>query len=418
MKSNEILKHINNSINDAPINILDNIKNTQVIKMTKHDEITRQDISFSNINQNDNNNINENDINKPVKYNVFNNKKLLSLASLAAMFLIVFIGFWQLRMPYSQIYLDVNPSIQITTNRRDHVIDLIALNEDSADIVEDIDYKSKELNEVAEEIVTALALASLSSSTYIEEHEDVILLSVYNNDSIKRDIQVEELDKVIYNKFESYSLKPILLTQSINKSNTIEKYAKDYGISVGKMTFISNLIILNPNLNTEDLVHLSLYELIEISANFGIDIDQIINSHNDDRVHIPQTSQVQTETQTEAQAEAQTQAQTEAQTEVQTESQTETSPPTESSPTTTRPSETLDDRPPATTSTQNNIISLNEAKRIALSKTNGGEIVETDIDDDEFEFKIINNGMEYDVEIDLRGNITDFDSEPIDDYDD
>ena len=50
-----------------------------------------------------------------------------------------------------------------------------------------------------------------------------------------------------------------------------------YKISVGKMTFIRNLIILNPNLKTEDLIDISLSELIEISQKYELDIDKIIN---------------------------------------------------------------------------------------------------------------------------------------------
>ena len=114
MKDREILDHIKNSIDESPIDLLENIKSQQVVKMLKHDNITRQrKVSF---------------------------KPIMSFVSAAAVFMLVFFNFQQFRLPDSQIYLDVNPGIQITTNNRDKVIKLEAINEDAKNIIENIDF--------------------------------------------------------------------------------------------------------------------------------------------------------------------------------------------------------------------------------------------------------------------------------------
>lgn len=402
MKDKEILKQINRSINHLPIDILENIKNAEVVKMTEHDEITRQEFST-----------------KASKSKIFtfnNHKTFISLASFAAVFMIVFIGFYQVRIPDSQIYLDINPSIQITTNKRDKVIDLTALNEDSISIIDDIDYKNKKLEDITEAIIKSLAIESIVNSSYIGDEQSVLLVSVYNKNSNKGDEQAEKLDKLVREKIDSYNLHPVILTQSIGKSNTLDEFAKEYGISVGKMTFIRNLIILDPDLKTEDLVNLSLYELLEISINTGIDIDIIVNSGNDERVHKVIPSETITEIPTTPPSEEEEESETNETTSTATE-------PTISSPTTkatespkasTEPTTKVTESPKPSTSPSP--ISADKAKHIALSKVGGGTVVEFELDDDEYEVKIHHNGYEYDIEINAyTGAIIDFDKDEIDD---
>lgn len=251
MKDREILDHIKNSIDGAPIDLLDTIKSQQVVKMLKHDDITRQSkVSF---------------------------KPIMSFLSAAAVFMLVFFNFQQLRLPDSQIYLDVNPGIQITTNKKDKVIKLEPINKDAKDIIENIEFKNQELD-----VVTGNILDSLVGKAYLNEDSDVMLVSVYNKDSEKSKRQVSELNDLIHSKFNDKH--PILLSQSLDSSDTVDEFAKKYGVSVGKMTFIRNMIILNPDLKTEDLVNLSLNRLIEISRNTGIDIERIIDSEDYERI--------------------------------------------------------------------------------------------------------------------------------------
>lgn len=344
MRDNEILDHIKGGIEEAPINILDNIKGQQVVKMIEHDEITRQE-----------------------KKRSF--RPIMSFVSVAAVFLLVFINISLVRMPDSQIYLDVNPSLQITTNRRDNVIDLIAINEDALGIVEGIDYKGKDLNTVTEEIMDYFV-----EESFIDDDHGAVLVSVYNEDSEKSKHQADELNDVITNKLNDSDRHPILLTQSIDKSNAVDDFAERYGISVGKMTFIRNLIILNPDLKTEDLVELSLRELIELFQNKGIDIEKIIDDEDD-----------------------------EDEDDVEIDSQIENTTPTP-------------------TPAKRQLIGEARAREIALGLVNG-KIVDFELDDDdddpEYKIEIVANGYEYEIEIDgYTGKVLEFEKDDYDDDDD
>ncbi len=260
MKDNQILDSLKRSADRAPIDILDGIKEEPRTKMLRHDEITRQDTGMSIA------------------------RKFLPYASVAAAFLFVLFGWqYQTRMPDSRIYFDVNPSIQFVTNRQDRVIDIKANNEDGRQIIENLDYKGMTIYQVTEEI-----LDRMMNERYLEKDHEFLLLSVYNNNQEKAEQQKLDLDRRIHEYLQQGEFQPIVLSQKLDNTSTIESYAKEFNISTSKMTFIRNLIILNPEFQTEDLVGLSIEELVRLSQAMDLDLDKIIDSTDFERIQTPQ----------------------------------------------------------------------------------------------------------------------------------
>jgi hypothetical protein len=256
MKEKQILDSLQRSIDRAPIDILDKIKEEPRVKMLRHDDITRQETRK------------------------FSMKNMMSYASVAAVFLFVLFGWMlQVTIPDSRIYLDVNPSIEIVTNRQNKVIDLIADNLDGRRITSDLDYKGKTLYEVTDEI-----LDRMMDESYLVKDREYLLLSVYNKDENKAEQQKQSLDRRIHEHLQEKELQPIVLLQKLDKTSTIEKYAEEYGISISRMTFIRNLIILNPELKPETLVGLSIGELVRLSQGMELELDKIIDSTDFDKL--------------------------------------------------------------------------------------------------------------------------------------
>lgn len=357
MKDNEILDSLKRSIDEASIDLLDNLKSQKVVKMIKHDNITRQERKI------------------PLK-------PIMSFASIAAMFILVFFYFQQLRMPDSEIYLDVNPGIHITTNSRDEIIKLEGINQEAMKIIDDVEYKDRNLNEVTEEILDLLLYKE-----YIDEEDEVMLLSVFNKDKEKSKKQANDLNELIHTKLDDVNMNPILLTQSLERSSTIKNFADKYGISVGKMTFIRNMIILNPDLQTEDLVNLTLRELVQLSQDTGIDIERIIEGSDMDRI-------------------------TESEPESEPEPEPEPEPTPESTPEPT----------PAPTPSEPSLIGETRAREIALGRANG-RIVDFELEWDdgrpEYKIEIVAGRYEYVIEIHgYTGDVLDIDRDELDDDDD
>ena len=360
MEEDRILTSIKNSIEKAPIDLLDSIKSKNIPRMIKHDEITRQ----------------KNTRTIP--------KSILPMVSLAASLLFVF-GIWQFNQnrPDSYVYLDVNPSIEIVTNKKDEVIDLVSFNKEGKDLIEDVEYRRRDLVPVTEELVKKMILTG-----YIRDSEDYLLVSVYNEVYKKKEDQKDRLNLSIHNFLKEEEFAPIVLLQNIEKTSTIEEYANEFGISPSRMTFIRNMIILNPELEVEDLVALSLKELIQVGRTMELDLESIIQS--DDFNRIPQGPVIEDVGGDDLDYDYEDDYD----------------------------DDLDDDEDEGTIDTGNEpearrIISRDEALRIALSLTGGGRVVSVDLeeDDDEakYEIEILKDSRKYEIEIhEYTGRVLDF----------
>jgi|LSQX01.3.fsa_nt_gb hypothetical protein len=376
MKEKQILDSLQRSIDRAPIDILDKIKEEPRVKMLRHDDITRQETRK------------------------FSMKNMMSYASVAAVFLFVLFGWMlQVTIPDSRIYLDVNPSIEIVTNRQNKVIDLIADNLDGRRITSDLDYKGKTLFEVTDEI-----LDRMMDESYLVKDREYLLLSVYNKDENKAEQQKQSLDRRIHEHLQEKELQPIVLLQKLDKTSTIEKYAEEYGISISRMTFIRNLIILNPQLKPETLVGLSIGELVRLSQGMELELDKIIDSTDFDKLQ-PIIPGPEPETEPGLPPD-----------DLPSDDPSQDDLPKDDLP----PDDQSDDIPkgdltdddlPRQPDVQDKLIGPDKAKQIALSVAKG-TITDFDFDEDDLEYEVeIELGdLEYEIIIDARtGKILEID---------
>ena len=382
MNEKEILNRLKNSIEQAPIDILEKIKEGAREKMLRHDDITWQDTSR------------------------FSFRKLMPYASIAAGFLLVFFGWqYQVRMPDSHIYIDVNPSVEIVTNRQDKVINILADNIDGERIVKNLDYKGKNIYQVTEEV-----LDRMMDEDYLNKNHEFLLLSVYNKNQKRAEEKKQSLDKKIHDHLEAKDLQPIVLLQKIDYTSTIEEYAKKHGISVSKMTFIRNLIILNPELQTEDLVNLSIENLVSLSQGMGLELDKIIESKDLDRI---QTRLPQPELETEDDIETLPKDHDDDYDDYYDDYDDHDDHDDDVTSVKQETKEaTREQYKKQSKELSSGRISADKAKSIALELTGGGKIIEFELDDDEYEIEIISNGKEYEIEIDAyTGKVLDFEVE-------
>ena len=122
-------------------------------------------------------------------------------------------------MPDSRVYLDVNPSIEIVTNRQDKVIELKAYNGDSNKLAEDLEYKGKSIYQVTEEILDRMMYES-----YLNKEHKFLLLSVYNKNQDKAEQQKQVLGKRIHDHLQAKELQPIILSQKLDTTSTCLLY--------------------------------------------------------------------------------------------------------------------------------------------------------------------------------------------------
>ena len=180
----------------------------------------------------------------------------LSTCLVACVCLFIGLGYFNNNLKIaSTIGIDVNPSIELTINKNEKVLDVIANNDDAKIILEGMDLSGSNIN-----VAVNALIGSMVRNGYIDELANSILISVDNPDSAEserlRQKIVDELNSFI-NSGNNISV----VSQSISSNSDAEALAKQYGISVGKLELIEKLIAKNNLYTYEGLKDLSINEL-------------------------------------------------------------------------------------------------------------------------------------------------------------
>jgi len=246
----QIEKSINRAVNAAPQLSFDELANLPYVKMAEHDFITKQE-----------------EIKFPAHI------KQIAFATACCFLVMIFVSGWfvQNRVSDSTITMDVNPSIEIVTNKKDKVISLIALNEDARDITRGIDYKDAKLKDT----VNAL-ISSLISNGYLASDKRSILLSIKNKDSKKADAILSSLDETIKESLVSQNITPAILKQVIPKEKENTVLAKKYHISEGKMKLIQGILSSLDQYTLDMLTPMSIEALVELAEENSIDLRNLL----------------------------------------------------------------------------------------------------------------------------------------------
>ncbi len=183
-------------------------------------------------------------------------------AAAAACLLLVLGGILSFRiydMNYSidsTVSLDVNPSIQITANKKERILDVVGLNEDGKKVIGDMDFKGSDLDVAVNAII-----GSMLRNGYLNDLANSILISVDNSDPAVSSALQERLTQEVNSLLQTESFTGAVLSQTISDNENLEQLKNQYGITTGKAQLIQE-ILKNDSLHTfEELVPLSINEL-------------------------------------------------------------------------------------------------------------------------------------------------------------
>ncbi len=180
---------------------------------------------------------------------------ILKPALVLTCLLIVFFGINTYQNTYrsfATIYLDVNPSIEVTINRNDKVLMVKALNEDAEKIIDGMDFRGSSLK------VTLNALiGSLVRNGYINEVNNSVLVSIANTDITSG----KQLENELLNEISSLIENGSVLSQQVYADDNVKALAEEYGISLGKAQLIIDLADSSGTYSYRELVGLTVHEL-------------------------------------------------------------------------------------------------------------------------------------------------------------
>lgn len=243
--------------------------------------------------------------------------------------------------PANSLKMDVNPSIEIVTNRLDRVLEINPLNDDAKDLLKGFNPKDKNLERTVNDLVDLMILTG-----HIKGGEDNIVMITVSDNSVDSKL-VDKVNRAIMAMLENKQIEATILNQAISEKFKDEK-------KTGVQLAAERLQNYDENLSTEQINSMTVKELIKYSKANNIPVEELfkVAAGNLDKA-----------------VEA------------------------------------------------NNIISEEEARKIALEKVNG-EIIKFELDDinnddgPEYEIKVKTKDAVYEIEIDaVTGEIKEFEKD-------
>jgi hypothetical protein len=253
MNTIDIEKSIRNGIGQAPLLDFAKLAATPVVKMTEHDYITRQQTNAKR---------------RPRYF-----RQLSSAVACCAIAVVCYSGWYiEFRAPDSTVALDVNPSIEIVTNRHNQVLSVRALNDDARKIVADLNFDQADLDESVDALVS-----SMIDQGYLNADRNVVLVSVENKDADKADDLAVAVDHSIKDSASSQDIEPTVLRQTLTETDDeTAALADQYNVSTGKIKLVQEIAASDENLTVDALASKSVTELLQISIEKSVDLNKIV----------------------------------------------------------------------------------------------------------------------------------------------
>ncbi|MEG1633532.1 MAG: PepSY domain-containing protein [Oscillospiraceae bacterium] len=156
----------------------------------------------------------------------------------------------------SIVSLDVNPSVELLSNKFDKVIAANSLNSDGAEILEGLKLKGVDLDTALRAVI-----GSMVEKGYLSELQNSILLTVAGGDAQKNAELEERLTHTIDGILSDKEVTGAILAQTDLDDADIKQISEALAISSGKAALIKSLVDENDDYTLEELAKLTINEL-------------------------------------------------------------------------------------------------------------------------------------------------------------
>lgn len=187
---------------------------------------------------------------KKEKTRSFSWKPALIFAMSCLLFVTVIVNKPATPVVAATISLDINPSIEITLDENDKIIEIIGKNEEGISVVEDLDLEGYQV-----EAALKVLIESLLKHGFLNENANSILVTVDDEDI------TDSLMKMINDILVEDNFDGSVVCQNLKDNPDLVKLAETYGISIGRAQLITELIALDETYNIEELAKLNVTQL-------------------------------------------------------------------------------------------------------------------------------------------------------------
>ena len=182
-------------------------------------------------------------------------------------------------VPDSHVDIDVNPGVEIVTNKKNKVLNVQSTNKDGDSVIDGMNLKDTELK-----VAVNALIGSMVQKGYIENNNTGILVTVRNNNPNKaKEVKKEVLDDINI-ALDKNDVKANVMNQILKNAVDADKFAKENNISIGKAVFVLNLAAKDNTLDAKELAKMRVTDIADLIEKKGIDIKDIVDYDSEDSI--------------------------------------------------------------------------------------------------------------------------------------
>lgn len=205
----------------------------------------------------------------PEPKKTFKFRPRIKYAFLSIIILIAFILVSEPVKAEATITIDINPSIQFEVNKNEKVISITGINDDGKEVIKDIKYKRKNIEEVLDRIIEAAI-----NKKYIKE-DDYILIGIESENEDFSEKVSKKVNEKIMNKLKEKNKNANVIIEKIkstkNNANNNNKDNKEGNtesnttvkITNSKLNLVNEVISLT-DYTTQDFEKLATYKVKDL----------------------------------------------------------------------------------------------------------------------------------------------------------
>lgn len=182
-------------------------------------------------------------------------------------------------VPDSHVDIDVNPGVEIVTNKNNTVIKILSTNNDGKAVIDGMNLKNSELK-----VAVNALIGSMVQKGYIENDNTGILVTVRNNNQDRADkVKAEVLDDINFALYKN-DVQAAVMNQTLKNTKNADKFARENNVSIGKSVFVLNLASKDSTLDARELAKMRVSDIADLVVKKGIDIRDIVDYDYDDSI--------------------------------------------------------------------------------------------------------------------------------------
>lgn len=216
------------------------------------------------------------------KFNIFGKGFVGVAAAACVLFAVGVVGvpyYGNNYVPDSHVDIDVNPGVEIVTNKKNKVLEVQSTNQDGADVIDGMDLKNTELK-----VAVNALIGSMVQKGYIQNDNTGILVTVRNDNEDKANKVKAEVLNDINTALSTNSVQATVINQTVKTTVDAKKFAAENNISIGKAVFVLNLAAKDTSLDAKELARMKVSEIASLVVQKGIDIRDIVDYDSDDSI--------------------------------------------------------------------------------------------------------------------------------------